>query len=471
MSAAAPGASARAPLGEELLAASRAIAAMAAGRSLPAALAEAAVTRRPAGGAWPDASRAAIRHIAYDAARALGAARFVLAALAPRMPSPAVAALAHVALAQLMGARRPDAVVVDQAIEAARRDRALSPAAGFLNAVLRRFVRERSRWLAAIWRDEPARWNHPQWWIDQLRQDHPAHWQAVLALAAVPPPMTLRVNARQATRQAVLERLAQAGIEAQPAGEAGLVLREPRDVAQLPGFAEGLWSVQDLGAQHAASMLDARDGQRVLDACAAPGGKAAHLLERTDVELVALDVDAARLERVRDALVRLRLAACDEPAPGPGRRAVARPPSSGAPILRAAGGQPLRLQAADAADAASWWDGRPFDRILLDSPCSASGIVRRHPDVRWLRRRGDIETLSATQSRLLEALWPLLARGGKLLYATCSVFEAENTAVVERFVQRTPDCRLAGDAVRLLPSDAPDGPRDGFYYALLEKTN
>lgn len=433
---------------------------MVAGQSLPAALADALARVRPATGAWPPGSRSAVQHIAFTSARRLGAARFVLDAMAPRAPAAAVAALAHVALAQLLEPRRPDAVVVDQTIAAARRDRALAAAAAFLNAVLRRFVRERAQWLDNIARDECARWNHPQWWIDRVRTDHPDCWQRVLELAQQPPPMTLRINRRATTQQAYLQQLADAGLDAEPIGDDGVVLAAPCDVAMLPGFAAGLASVQDWGAQVAAPLLDPQDGHRVLDACAAPGGKTAHLLERADIDLLALDIDAARLERVGQNLSRLRLATDVPPADA----------SVGQSDWHTLSGHTVRLRAADAARPEHWWDGQAFDRILLDAPCSASGIVRRHPDVRWLRRRGDAATLSRTQSRLLTALWPLVAPGGKLLYATCSVFRTENASTVERFVATVSHCRLASDPIELLPTDAPGRQHDGFFYALLEKT-
>lgn len=428
-----------APLSHEMSVAAHALAGMRAGRSLPAAL-DAAVAQ--AGPALPEPSRAAAQHLAYTAARQLGTTGFLLSRLAPRAPAAPVAALALVALSQLLEARRHDAVVVDEAVSAARADPATATAAGFLNAVLRRFGRERAALLAAAERDEPARYNHPQWWIDLVRQDHPDHWQAILALAAEPPPMTLRVNRRKGSRDDYLARLVAAGQAGEPLGDDGIALSQPCDVRRLPGFADGAVSVQDFGAQLAAPWLDVHDGHRVLDACSAPGGKTAHLLERAALDLLGLDIDARRLARVADNLGRLGLA-------GPG----------------------ARLLAADAGRPESWWDGRPFDRILLDAPCTASGIVRRHPDARWLRRRGDVATLAAAQRALLEALWPLLAPGGKMLYVTCSVFSQENAGTVNGFVASQGDCRIAAGPMQLLPSDAPGARHDGFYYALLDKTS
>jgi 16S rRNA (cytosine967-C5)-methyltransferase len=263
----------------------------------------------------------------------------------------------------------------------------------------------------------------------------------------------LRVNRRHGAAADYLARLAAAGIAATFAGGDAVVLATPCPVQQLPGFAAGDVSVQDSAAQRAAPLLlgaGLPPGARVLDACAAPGGKTAHLLELAELEVLALDSDAARLDRVRDTLERLGLQA--------------------------------QLRAADAAQPEAWWDGRPFDAILLDAPCSASGIVRRHPDVRWLRRAADIPALAATQARLLDALWPTLAVGGRLLYATCSVFRAEGQGQIDAFLQRHGDARVPGDPpspghLLPLPDNEPDRPApahsatpDGFFYSLLEKT-
>jgi 16S rRNA (cytosine967-C5)-methyltransferase len=300
------------------------------------------------------------------------------------------------------------------------------------------------------------------WWVQRLQADWPAHWQALLAQANTHPPMTLRVNARRGSGADYAARLTGLGLAARVlpgpalAGQA-VVLARPCPVAQLPGFAEGEVSVQDAAAQRAASLLlgDGADrlpaGARVLDACAAPGGKAAQLLERAELDLLALDSDALRLARVRETLARLRL-----------------PGDTGARV---------EVRAGDARRPADWWDGRPFDAILLDAPCTASGIVRRHPDVRWLRRPSDIAALAATQAQLLAALWPLLAPGGRLLYATCSIFKAEGEQQVDAFLQRLGPGAAVRDGTtpgHLLPLADNSGPlptplADGFFYALLRK--
>jgi 16S rRNA (cytosine967-C5)-methyltransferase len=263
--------------------------------------------------------------------------------------------------------------------------------------------------------------------------------------------MTLRVNARRGSVADYLARLDEHGIQAEATGAQALRLARPCPVTHLPGFAQGDVSVQDAAAQRAAPLLihGLPPGARVLAACAAPGGKTAHLLELADLDVLALDSDPVRLTRVHETLARLGLSA--------------------------------RTLAADAGTPEAWWDGRPFDAILLDAPCSAAGIVRRHPDVRWLRRSTDIAALVATQARLLDALWPLLAPGGRLLYCTCSVFKAEGQGQIDAFLQRRPDAALAVDPAspgHLLPLPDNRGERpvhdisaaaDGFFYALIEK--
>ncbi len=403
----------------------------------------------------PAAARPGTQALAFHALRRLGGARAARAVMAPKPPPREVDALLLTALALLWppgpGERAPypDHTLVDQAVHAARRR--VGAAAGFINAVLRRFVRERDALTIAAARDPVGAYNHPLWWIERVRRDWPGQWEALLAQANRHPPMVLRVNRRRATAAQYVQRLAAQGMAAQAQGDAAVVLAEPCPVSALPGFAEGDVSVQDLSAQLAAPLLVGRgadrlpDGARVLDACAAPGGKTAHLLELGDYDVTAIDADAHRLLRVKDTLARLQLHAT--------------------------------LRAADARTPAAWWDGRPFDAVLLDAPCSASGIVRRHPDVRWLRRPDDIAALSRIQSELLDALWPLVAPGGRLLFATCSVFVAEGRAQIDAFLQRA-----GPGAARLdpaspghlsgLPDNAPAGALpsgDGFFYALLHK--
>ena len=437
-----PASTAALPLARLLGHAADAVGAVRAGQSLNDALARCPAPARPG-----------TQALAFHALRWLGAAEVVRRRLAPKAPPPAVDALLLTALALLWPAGDPpyaEHTLVDQAVAAARRRAPRS--AGFVNAVLRRFGREREAIVAAALTDPLARFNHPAWWLDRLRADWPERWHAIADADNGHPPMTLRVNVRRTTPSGYVAALAARGIDALALDGAAIGLVRPVPVTQLPGFAEGLVSVQDANAQRAAPLLLAGSlgpGARVLDACAAPGGKAAHLLELADLDLLAIDRDAARLARVDATLARL------------GLRAETRVGDAGAP--------------------SAWWDGRPFEAILLDAPCSASGIVRRHPDVRWLRRASDLPALEATQARLLDALWPLLAPGGRLLYVTCSVFRSEGSAQIDASLQRAGGAVLAasppspGQLVPLPDNDnkppSPGPPRaaDGFFLALLEK--
>jgi len=354
-----------------------------------------------------------------------------------------------VALYQIGHTRAPPFAVVDHAVEASA-TLARPAAKPLVNALLRRYLREREALDLVVREDPVARWSHPHWWIERVRREWPDDWESVLASANERPPQTLRVNARIGTRDALAARFTEAGIHATPSGAAGLVVSPPRPVTELPGYAEGAFSVQDLGAQLAAPLLCPAPGMRVLDACAAPGGKTTHLAELADVEIVALDSDGARLARVRDNLARL--------------------PHGGARVDVVEG---------DAGAPSTWWDGRPFDLMLADVPCTASGVVRRHPDVKWLRRDTDATAFARQQARLLAALWPLLRPGGRMLYATCSVFAEENEAQITAFSAAHSDAlretlTFAPEVVarggQLLPSLPGAGHnQDGFFYALLGK--
>lgn len=420
-----------------------AVAAVRAGRSLTDVLARV-----------PAEARGGTQALSFQVLRGLGGAMAVRDKLAPKAPPPNVDALLLSAVALLWPADAPpypDHTVVDQAVEAARKR--TPAAAGFINAVLRRFVRERAELVAAARHAPVGAFNHPLWWIERMKQDWPLHWQAVLDANNRHPPMTLRVNARRGNAEAYVQRLAAHLRGAHAAGGQAVVLDKPCPVQQLPGFAEGEVSVQDAAAQRAAPLLLGEGlppKARVLDACAAPGGKTAHLLELADLDVTAVDADPLRLARVQETLNRLQLTAT--------------------------------LKAGDARTPEAWWDGRPYDAILLDAPCSASGIVRRHPDVRWLRRADDLVALAKIQAELLDALWPLLAPGGRLLYATCSVFRLEGERQIDAFLQRLPAGAARRDPAspgHLLPvpdnpalgpaATAASGASDGFYYALLHK--
>jgi 16S rRNA (cytosine967-C5)-methyltransferase len=432
------------PLARLLIHTAEAVQAVRAGKSLTDALARCAPEARPG-----------TQALAFQVMRRLGSAQAVREKLAPKAPPKEVDALLLSVLALLWPAEGeapayPPHTLVSQAVDAAKQR--VPASAGFVNAVLRRFLREQAALVAALQSDPVARFNHPAWWMDRLRADWPSQWEAILAANNQRPPMTLRVNARHGDVGSYLRRLAEAGLPAVAAGPQAVLLATPCPVQLLPGFADGDVSVQDAAAQRAAPLLIGDGlpaGARVLDACAAPGGKTAHLLELADLDVLALDSDASRLKRVHETLARLKLDA--------------------------------RTVAADARHVDEWWDGQPFDAILLDAPCSASGIVRRHPDVRWLRRPGDIATLAKTQAQLLDALWPLLKPGGRLLFCTCSVFKAEGRAAIDAFLQRQggvirPPHPASPGHLLPLPDNSGDGPTpgfgaapDGFFYALLAK--
>jgi len=356
-----------------------------------------------------------------------------------------IRALLLVGLYQLQHLRIPDHAAVAETVAAARELR--KPwAVGLTNAVLRAALRRRAELAEILETDGVARTAHPPWLLARLQQDWPDDWPATVAANNARPPFTLRVNRGVLDREQYRQRL-DSGRIAEPVApvETALVLREPADPVTLPGFTEGWVSVQDAAAQLAAPLLDVQPGMCVLDACAAPGGKTGHLLECVpDLDLTALDQDAARLERVQENLTRLGLKA--------------------------------RLVAGDARQPANWWDGAPYDRILLDAPCSATGVIRRHPDIKLLRRESDIAALAGQQHLLLASLWPLLRPGGRLLYVTCSVLRQENEQVIAGFLTAQPDAeeqpifaswgRPLSHGRQILPGEAG---MDGFYYALLLK--
>jgi 16S rRNA (cytosine967-C5)-methyltransferase len=416
------------------------------GSALPVALAAVAPSGDEAGGR----RRALVQELAYGTLRHWGELEALVRRLASKpFSDPALTPLVAVALYQLDHTRAPAFAVVDRAVAAAA-EIARPAAKGVVNAVLRRYLREREALRAAV-REEPvARFSYPAWWIARVEAEYPDLATGLLDAGNERPPLSLRVNARVGTREALLARFAAADVAGAPAGACGIIVDPPRPVPALPGYDDGAFSVQDLGAQLAAPLLEAAAGQRVLDACAAPGGKTTHLLELADVELVALDSDEARLPRLKANLARLRLS-----------------------------GTRVTVRAGDAARPADWWDGRPFDRIIADVPCTASGVVRRHPDGKWLRRETDLPGFVRTQQRILDALWPLLAPGGRMLYVTCSLFAAENEAQAAAFVARHPDAlretinfdpAIGARGGQLLPSSPGAGHnQDGFFYARFRK--
>ena len=387
-------------------------------------------------------ARGAIQDIAYRTMRGLGRADVLLGLLTSRAPEPA-ALHGLLSCALTLIDRDPDSTdapyesftVVNQAVTAASADPAMAHAKGMVNAVLRRFLRERPALLVQALQNPVAQWNYPQWWIDATRSAWPQHWQVILQAGNTAPPLTLRVNRRRTTPADYLRLLGAEKIEAHQIGPDAVRLARPLPVTQIPGFADGLVSVQDAAAQRAAPLLEVHDGMRVLDACAAPGGKTGHLLECAKLDLIALDSDPRRLKRIEENLQRLDLQA--------------------------------QLLAGDASNT-DWWDGRKFDAILADVPCTASGILRRHPDIRWLRRKADTAQLATVSARILDNLWQMLRPDGKLLFVTCSLWPQESEAQAAAFAMRHQAIRLAAPG-QLLPTTTTDEDHDGLFYALFRK--
>jgi 16S rRNA (cytosine967-C5)-methyltransferase len=357
-----------------------------------------------------------------------------------------VHALLLVGLYQLRELQTPPHAAISETVNAAKQ-LGKPWAGGLLNACLRNYQRQQTTIDAELEQNQEAVHAHPAWLLNHYQQDWPEFWQQVCEANNQQPPMMLRVNRQQGDREHYLQLLAEQGIEAQPleAGNEAILLSSPCDVHKLPGFFDGSASVQDGAAQRVIELLDIQSGQRILDACAAPGGKTGHILEQApDNEVIALDISDKRLQSIAENLSRLHLSAS--------------------------------LAAADAADTGLWWDGEAFDRILIDAPCTGSGVIRRHPDIKLLRRPDDIDQLAETQKQLLDNLWPLLKPGGLMVYTTCSAFKQENEQQIEAFLQRHPD---AGE---IRPDSPPAQPRpfgfqrlpgddvmDGFYYACLQR--
>lgn len=390
--------------------------------------------------AWQPSERGAIQDLCYGTIRYYGQLKAILDLLLHKpLSDDSVGYLLLVALYQLQYTKATQHTVVDQAVRAAQ---GIQPqVGGLVNAILRNFIRQQEALLEKAASRREGKFSYPLWWITEMNAQYGVDLAtSILEAGNLHPPMTLRVNTRCGTTLEYQQLLSEQGMLASLVAPDALILDKPVNVERLPGFDSGWVSVQDAGAQYAATLLDVRNGMRVLDACCAPGGKTAHILELADVDMVAVDKDVKRLQRVADNLERLELNA--------------------------------KLLAGDAAEPQTWWNGKKFDRILADVPCSASGVVRRHPDIKWLRRREDIDTFAKQQLEILTALWPLLKDNGKLLYATCSIFKQENEALIEKFMAAHPESvRLEvglpeGNKGQLLTSPQ----HDGFFYALLQKS-
>ncbi|WP_413788462.1 16S rRNA (cytosine(967)-C(5))-methyltransferase RsmB [Thauera sp.] len=384
---------------------------------------------------WPEATRGAVRDLAWSTLREFRRGGVVLDRLLNTPPATVIHALLLVALTRLRQRPEQSHTVVDQAVQAAA---VLMPGLkNMVNGVLRNALRQRDQWADWEQHDPEARYGFPAWWIQRVKNAHPLAWEAALQAGNERPPMAVRVNVRRTSIEYAEAELAAAGCVTRRLENGALLLERALPVARLPGYAEGRVSVQDAGAQWAARLLDPQPGERVLDACAAPGGKAAHLLERADVRLLALELDSVRARRIEHNLARLGLQG--------------------------------EVKVADCRERGTWWDGRPFARILADVPCSASGVVRRHPDIKWLRRDTDIVQFAAQQAQILDALWHTLAAGGTMLYVTCSVFDEENAGQIARFCARHPDAQRLSIQGRPDFQLLPNAEHDGFYYALLRK--
>jgi len=387
---------------------------------------------------WMASQRAALQDLSYGTLRFYGQLQSILNTLLHKpLKDERVRYLLLTALYQLQYGKSAQYAVVDHAVRAAQ---SLNPkTSGLVNAILRNFLRDQVMLVGRAAQHPEGKYSYSQWWIDEMYMQYGERSTALLEVGNQHPPMTLRVNQRKCSSIEYGKLLAQQELASVAVEPDALRLKKPVSVDKLSGFFDGMVSVQDAGAQYAAHLLDVHDGMRVLDACAAPGGKTAHILELATVEMFALDKDATRIKRVAENLQRLGLAAT--------------------------------LEVGDAADPEKWWDGKVFQRILADVPCSASGVVRRHPDIKWLRRRKDIDQFAGQQLAILSALWQLLEQDGKLLYATCSIFQQENEDVIKVFLERQSDaCRLQV----MLPDDKegkllPNDEHDGFFYALLQK--
>jgi 16S rRNA (cytosine967-C5)-methyltransferase len=447
------------PLAFHLRGAAQAVAQVKSGTALPQALARVFLD-----GSLSPQARGAIQDIAYHTMRQLGLAEGLLALLTVKpVQTPVLQGLLSCALALLAGenednkekdgARYDAFTIVNQAVDAAAADPDMAHAKGMVNAVLRRFLREQATLLPQVRKTPAGNWNYPVWWIDRIRDAYPDQWQAILHAGNRQPPLTLRVNQRKTTLTAYLQMLQDAGLEASAVGPLAVKLHKPIPVAQIPGFTDGLSSVQDAGAQLAAPLLDVQPGMRVLDACAAPGGKTGHLLEMADITLTALDHDPKRLRRIAENLERLQLQAT----------LVAGDAGAGAEANANADTGTTR------SGQRHWWDGRRFDRILADLPCTASGIVRRHPDIRWLRRKTDTAQLATLSAGILDNLWQMLEPDGKLLLVTCSLWPQESEQQAVAFSGRNKDAIRLPAPGQLLPTTDAQQDHDGLFYALFQK--
>jgi 16S rRNA (cytosine967-C5)-methyltransferase len=376
----------------------------------------------------------AIRDLTFRTLRSHARTRAFLTPFVQKVLPLPIEALLLVALCRLDEHPTESYRIVDQAVCSA--DFLMPPLKGLVNAILRNALRERDRLLAQCEKNPEAFWQHPLWWIQRVQTAYPNQWQAILAAGNSLPPMSIRPNRLKLTPETFKATLEGAGIQTEPHPPGALRLLEPIPTRLIPGFAQGHCSVQDIGAQWAAHLLAPKAGELILDACAAPGNKTAHLLEQAPIRIHAIEQSATRMLRLTENLGRLGLCA-------------------------------FKTDVADCRKIEKWWDKQPFDAILADVPCTASGVARRHPDIKWLRREADIGSMVQIQREILDALWTTLKPGGRLLYGTCSVFPEENDNQIQAFLARTPNAQrlsLQGRPFfQLLPSES----HDGFFYAMI----
>ena len=381
-------------------------------------------------------------YLAYGAVRFLGESQFFIQQLITRkITNKKIEALLCVALFQLNHDQSTEFTVVNEAVEAGKFINK-AWAGSFVNGVLRNFIRQKETLRNVLKKNQEAFYSYPLWWIKLVQKEYPEIWESILLNGNKHPPLTLRINKRKTNLKLYEEKLKAEVIPYKILGDVALELTQPTPVEKIPGFNEGEVSIQDFGAQIAINLLDLKDGQLCLDACCAPGGKTGHMLEIADIKLVSIDHQKERLHKVKENLERLHLNA--------------------------------HLKCADVTQVKTWWNEKLFDRILLDAPCSSSGVVRRHVDIKWLRRSRDIEMFSGQQKLMLLAMWQVLKKGGKLLYATCSIFPDENQKVIDSFIKEQIDAKevkwTAGVEYKKYGNQLiPSKNHDGFFYALLEK--
>lgn len=395
-------------------------------------------------------ARSVVQSLLYTTVRHRAQVDYLVRKLVKKEPQEKVRSLLCVALALLLEDKEKPFTVVNQTVEAAKTDPELSWSSGFFNAVLRNFLRNRSQLTAAFKTNLSTRYNAPGWWISKIKRSYPKSWQSILSTQNKRPPLTLRINRAKTTVDEFLKTLTEHGFQAKPIGTWAVMIEPPCPVNKIPGFSEGLCSVQDAGSQLVTELLELRDGDRVLDACAAPGGKTAQLLETHRLDVTAMEIDPDRAVRINETLSRLGLTA--------------------------------KIVVGDASDESVLDKLGEFDAILLDAPCTASGIVRRHPDIVWSRRSEDIDVLASRQAHLLETLWKKVPQGKQLLYVVCSIFPEEGPMQIQRFLDRHPEASLKTNTLssdgmlRLVPTENEHVQglpinHDGFFYALLVKGN